>query len=97
MILRPGGDHNPNEKESKEQQRKFKRIDVSKRFTEAKKKIELLNNVNQAINEQANNGSIREGSQASALSYSTGIIGRIFKGQLNSNSPKGFALMILLV
>ena len=51
MILRPGADQKPNEKVTKEQQRKFKNIDGSNRFIEAKKKIELLNNVNQAINE----------------------------------------------
>lgn len=49
------------------------------------------------MNDQLNNGSVREGSQASSLNYSTGIIGRILNSQSNSRTPKGFALVILLV
>lgn len=44
-----------------------------------------------------NNGSIREGSQASSLSYSTGILGRILGAQGNAARPRGFALIVLII
>jgi len=48
-------------------------------------------------NDHLNNGSMREGSQASRLSYSTGIIGRIFIEQGKGFRAKGNSFLILMV
>jgi hypothetical protein len=49
------------------------------------------------MNDQLNNGSVREGSQASSLNYSTGIIGRIFSDQGRGFRAKGYSFLILMV